>query len=91
MLGPSKVDGSGQVLLEWARRMFSAAKSFAPRATDAGGAFITVQDSSGGDFGLSGLSNGNAWVAGVPGLVKTVAQEWPRASSVKAIDLERGS
>ncbi len=30
-----------------------------------------------------------AWLSGLPALVKTASQEWPRAS-VKAIDLERG-
>ncbi len=87
VLGPREVSGADHVL-DSARRLFGAAKDFAPRAASEGGAFITVQD-SGGDFGLSGSSNGNAWFAGLPGLIKTIGQEWPQAA-VKAIDLERG-
>jgi len=49
--------------------------------------FITVQD-TGGDFGLSGCEPERAWLAGLPGLVKTAALEWPSLSA-KAIDLER--
>src|SRR5699024_6849603 len=48
--------------------------------------FVTVQD-TGGDFGLSGSPR--AWLGGLPGLVKTAAQEWPKAG-LRAIDLERG-
>jgi NAD(P)-dependent dehydrogenase (short-subunit alcohol dehydrogenase family) len=87
VLGPRHISGTDHVL-DSAHRLFGAAKDFAPRAANEGGAFITVQD-SGGDFGLSGASNGNAWFAGLPGLIKTMGQEWPQVS-VKAIDLERG-
>ncbi|MEM7416267.1 MAG: SDR family NAD(P)-dependent oxidoreductase [Gemmatimonadota bacterium] len=47
--------------------------------------FVTVQ-STGGDFGLGGDPAGGAWNAGVAGVVKTAAREWPGAS-VKAIDV----
>jgi malonyl CoA-acyl carrier protein transacylase len=68
---------------------FLAAKTISKQLTDAGGIFITVQD-TGGDFGLSGThSRRAAYAAGASGLVKTAAIEWPKAS-VKAIDLECG-
>jgi NAD(P)-dependent dehydrogenase (short-subunit alcohol dehydrogenase family) len=73
--------------LNSARQAFTAAQAFAATAAKQGGIFVTVQD-SGGDFGLSGSSNGNAWMAGAPGLIKTLAQEWPHAK-LRAIDLER--
>jgi NAD(P)-dependent dehydrogenase (short-subunit alcohol dehydrogenase family) len=85
------IEGSGRPgedkVLSAARQIFTAAQGFAATAAERGGIFVTVQD-SGGDFGLSGCCNGNAWMAGAPGLIKTLAQEWPRAD-VKAIDLER--
>jgi malonyl CoA-acyl carrier protein transacylase len=69
---------------------FLAAKSVAPRFSRSGGIFITVQD-TGGDFGLTGegLDADRAWLAGLPGLVKTAALEWPQAQ-LKALDLARG-
>ena len=43
----------------------------------------------GGDFGLSGHTDGRrVWSAGLAGLVKTAGCEWPKAA-VKVIDLER--
>ena len=66
------------------RQAFLAAKAVAPRFAEHGGLFITVQD-TGGDFGLYGSEH--AWVGGLSGLTKTVAQEWPKASC-KAIDVE---
>jgi acyl carrier protein len=68
------------------REAFLAAKSVAARFAEQGGVFVTVQD-TGGDFGLSGSAR--AWLAGLSGLVKTAAQEWPQAS-LRAIDIERG-
>jgi NAD(P)-dependent dehydrogenase (short-subunit alcohol dehydrogenase family) len=47
--------------------------------------FVTVQD-TGGNFGMSGCGV-RAWLAGLPGLVKTAVHEWPQVS-LKAIDLE---
>jgi acyl transferase domain-containing protein len=65
---------------------FRWARHLAPRTGD-GVVFATVQD-TGGDFGLSGGDALRAWLAGLPGLVKTAAQEWP-GSGLKAIDVER--
>ena len=68
------------------RAAFEAAKAVAAKLTTEPGVFVTVQD-TGGDFGLSGSER--AWLGGLPGLVKTAAQEWPHAGT-RAIDLERG-
>ena len=68
------------------REAFRAAKVVAGKLASTGGCFVTVQD-TGGDFGLSGTPR--AWLGGLPGLVKTGAQEWPKAG-LRAIDLERG-
>jgi len=68
------------------RQVFRAARTVAGAFTRRGGVFVTVYD-SGGDFGRSG--GDRAWLAGIAGIAKTAAQEWPRAS-VKAIDLAGG-
>ncbi|MDH3270910.1 MAG: SDR family NAD(P)-dependent oxidoreductase [Gemmatimonadota bacterium] len=47
--------------------------------------FVTVQ-STGGHFGLAGDPGDGAWTAGLAGIVKTAAREWPGAS-LKAIDV----
>ncbi|HEY5656194.1 MAG TPA: SDR family NAD(P)-dependent oxidoreductase, partial [Myxococcota bacterium] len=47
--------------------------------------FVTIQ-ASGGDFGLTGDPGDGAWTAGLAGVVKTAAREWPGAS-LKAIDV----
>ena len=52
-------------------------------AAGTGGVVVTVQD-TGGDFGLGGCEPLAAWAAGLPGLVKTAAQEWP-AAGVRAL------
>ena len=65
------------------RLVFRAARAVAGAFTRRGGVFVTVHD-SGGDFGRSG--GDRAWLAGIAGIAKTAAQEWPRAS-VKVIDL----
>jgi len=67
------------------REAFLAAKRVAAKAAE-GVVFVTVQD-TGGDFGLAGSTR--AWLGGLPGLVKTAAQEWPNAG-LRAIDVERG-
>ena len=66
---------------------FTAAKAVAATLTAAPGVFVTVQD-TGGDFGLGGAGE-RAWLGGLPGLVKSAAQEWPDVG-FRAIDLERG-
>lgn len=68
------------------KQAFFAAKAVADRYQRDGGIFVTVQR-SGGDFGLRGKSGMHAWTAGLTGLTKTMALEWPLAT-VKAIDLE---
>jgi malonyl CoA-acyl carrier protein transacylase len=70
------------------REAFHAARVVAPRFTESGGVFVTVQD-TGGDFGLSGKAGVRAFSGGLVALARTAALEWPKAS-VKAIDLERG-
>jgi hypothetical protein len=70
------------------REAFHAARATARLASEAGGVFVTVQD-TGGDFGLRGGDPTRAWLGGVSALARTAALEWPRAS-VKAIDCERG-
>ncbi|PWV99357.1 NAD(P)-dependent dehydrogenase (short-subunit alcohol dehydrogenase family) [Paenibacillus cellulosilyticus] len=70
------------------RRAFGAAKTVAARFARQGGVFVTVQD-TGGSFGLADSPGSlSVWTAGLTGLVKTAAREWPQAA-VKAIDLDR--
>lgn len=70
------------------RRAFEAAKTVAAKFARQGGVFVTVQD-TGGSFGLTNLASPRSvWTAGLTGLVKTAAREWPKAA-VKAIDLNR--
>ncbi len=64
---------------------FEAAKAVAPNVKD-GGLFVTVQD-TGGAFGTTDFDPVRAYVGGLPGLVKTAAQEWTEAS-LKAIDIQ---
>ena len=70
------------------REAFSLARTLAPSFTERGGLFVTVQD-TGGAFGTTPIAPDRAYLAGIPALVKTAAQEWPKAS-LKAIDLEIG-
>ena len=51
-----------------------------------GGVFVTVQR-TGGDFGLSGIGYPYVLTAGLTGLIKSAALEWPSAS-LKAIDID---
>ncbi len=80
--GDGAADAAGRAV----RRVFRAARTVAGAFTRRGGVFVTVHD-SGGDFGRSG--GDRAWLAGIAGIAKTAAQEWPRAS-VKTIDLAGG-
>ena len=85
MSGP---DAAQVVLLD----AFRAARAIGPRLgtepdAPTPGLFVTVQD-TGGDFGQGGAGD-RAWLAGLAGLAKTAAIEWP-AAGVKAIDLQRG-
>jgi acyl carrier protein/NADP-dependent 3-hydroxy acid dehydrogenase YdfG len=70
------------------RAAFDRARKLAARFAAKGGTYVTVQD-TGGDFGLTGRAGVRAWSAGLAGLAKTAAQEWPQAR-VRAIDIERG-
>jgi acyl transferase domain-containing protein len=74
-------------VLEVNRQAFHCARTLAQRLATAGGVLVTVQD-TGGDFGLSGRAGERAWLGGLPGLVKSAAQEWPHAR-LRAIDIER--
>ncbi|MEM9195036.1 MAG: SDR family oxidoreductase, partial [Myxococcota bacterium] len=68
------------------REAFLFAKALAPVLAD-GGFLVTVQD-TGGDFAISG--HPGAWLAGLPALAKTAAQEFPSAS-FRAVDIERAA
>ena len=68
------------------REAFVAAKAVAAKLTEAPGVFVTVQD-TGGDFAMSGAGT-RAWLGGLPGLVKSAAQEWANVG-FRAIDIER--
>jgi NAD(P)-dependent dehydrogenase (short-subunit alcohol dehydrogenase family) len=70
------------------REAFDIARQAAKRFEQEGGVFVTVQN-TGGDFGLSGNAGDRAWLAGISGLAKTAAREWPKAS-VKAMDIACG-
>jgi len=71
------------------RDVFLLATQVAAAFEKQGGLFITVQDTA-GDFGFSAKKPHRQWLGGLTGLVKTAAQEWPKAA-VRAIDLECGS
>ena len=64
---------------------FEAVQTLAKNIKDTG-VLVTVQN-SGGDFGLSKITEMQAWQAGFPALAKTMQQEFPNAS-VKAIDID---
>jgi hypothetical protein len=84
LAAPASVDEA----LEINRAAFRLARQLAPALTASGGLFVTAQ-STGGDFGLRGAEGLSPWTAGLSGLVKTAAQEWP-AATLRAIDMERG-
>ena len=67
-------------------RVFHYAKTVANRFSERGGIFITVQ-TTGGQFKFNQRNEYYAWTSGLAALVKTAAQEWPRAIC-HAIDLE---
>ena len=68
---------------------FEIAIAYAQKRRDSGGLFVTVQD-TGGHLGASAMSGGRAWIAGLAGLAKTAAREWPDVC-VRAIDVARGN
>src|SRR5262249_12920649 len=67
--------------------VFLQVKQIAPRFNANGGYLIVVED-TGGQFGFTECGANAVWAAGVSGLVKTAAQEWP-AARCKVIDLQR--
>jgi acyl transferase domain-containing protein/acyl carrier protein/NADP-dependent 3-hydroxy acid dehydrogenase YdfG len=69
------------------REGFLALKQASGALSTEGGLFVSVQD-TGGDFGLDGRAGRRAWLGGLPGLIKTAAEEWSRAT-LRAIDAER--
>jgi acyl transferase domain-containing protein len=69
------------------REAFALARRLAPRMQGRqAGLLVTVQDTGGRFAGDGGAAQ--AWLAGLPALIKTCALEWPQAA-LKAIDLER--
>ncbi|MEU8546170.1 SDR family NAD(P)-dependent oxidoreductase [Streptomyces roseoverticillatus] len=74
-------------MLDVQREVFTAARLLAPRFAEAGGVFVTVQD-TGGDFGAGGTHGERAWLGGPAALVRTLAAEWPKAV-LKAVDCAR--
>ncbi|MFD2331655.1 SDR family oxidoreductase [Cohnella sp. GCM10020058] len=87
-LGALKTINTDEEALAINRSAFEAAKTVAAKMAKQGGVFVTVQD-TGGSFGLAeSPAPRNVWTAGLTGLVKTAAREWPQAA-VKAFDLDR--
>ena len=78
-LGGLRAFASAQEALKVNYEAFEIARVLA-RGAEPPALFVTIQDSA-GDHG--------AWAAGIAGIAKTFAREWPRAA-VKAMDLERG-
>jgi acyl transferase domain-containing protein len=68
------------------REAFVAARSLAT-GSKAARLLVTVSD-LGGDFGIGAPNNLHAWSAGLTGLIRTAAIEWPD-TGVRAIDVER--
>ncbi|MFI1980185.1 SDR family NAD(P)-dependent oxidoreductase [Streptomyces wedmorensis] len=92
-LGGLRAVSSAEDAIAINREAFEAARTFARRpvsgsAPDAGGFFVTVQD-TGGDFGLSGADPVRPWLGGISALARTAALEWDSVA-VKAIDCRRG-
>ena len=87
-LGGLREPSSTEEAIAVNREAFANARTLAQQLNTEKGLFVTVQD-TGGAFGLGAIPEGRAWLAGLPALAKTAAQEWPHAS-VKAIDIERG-
>jgi NAD(P)-dependent dehydrogenase (short-subunit alcohol dehydrogenase family) len=80
-LAPSPGPGSA-LALHLAALADARAVARHPRAPER--LLVTVQSAAG--FGLAGDPGAAAWAAGLPGIVKTAAREWPGAA-VKAIDV----
>ncbi|MEU5426139.1 SDR family oxidoreductase [Streptomyces olivoreticuli] len=87
LLGGLAEDLTRDAMLDVQREAFIAARLVAPRFTEEGGVFVTVQD-TGGDFGVGGSHGERAWLGGLVALVRTLAGEWPKAV-LKAVDCAR--
>lgn len=59
-------------------RVFQHARIIANRFTQRGGIFIAAQATS-GNFSFHTSDSHATWASGISGLVKTAAQEWPKA------------
>ena len=66
-------------------RAIQAARMVAQHPESSERMFVTIQ-STGGDFALESDPGDRGWTAGLTGIVKTAAREWPGAS-LKAIDV----
>ena len=71
------------------KEAFIAAKTLAPRLSEEGGLFVTVQD-TGGSFALEPCPRHSPYLAGLAALVRTASQEWP-SSALKCVDISRAS
>jgi acyl transferase domain-containing protein len=71
------------------KEAFLAAKTLAPRLSEEGGLFVTVQD-TGGSFALEPCPRHSPYLAGLAALVRTASQEWP-SSALKCVDISRAS
>jgi acyl transferase domain-containing protein/NADP-dependent 3-hydroxy acid dehydrogenase YdfG len=78
-LGGLRAFASEQEALRVNHEAFEIARALA-RGAEAPALFVTIQDSAADHAG---------WAAGIAGIAKTFAREWPSAA-VKAMDLERG-
>jgi NAD(P)-dependent dehydrogenase (short-subunit alcohol dehydrogenase family) len=85
LAGLAKHRGGPEAALAVHTSAIQAARLVAQHPESSERMFVSVQ-STGGDFGLAGDPGDNAWTAGLAGVVKTAAREWPGAS-LKAIDV----
>jgi acyl transferase domain-containing protein/short-subunit dehydrogenase len=84
-LGGLRAVADADEAIEITRDAYAIARNLAPRLSQSTGLFVSVQD-TGGSFGMTPFEPERAFLAGLPALIKTAAQEWPQAS-LKAIDL----
>jgi NAD(P)-dependent dehydrogenase (short-subunit alcohol dehydrogenase family)/acyl carrier protein len=85
LAGLSDVEPGPEGALAVHTNAIQAARMVAAHPDSSERLFVTIQ-STGGDFGLLGDPGDGAWTAGLTGIVKTAAREWPGAS-LKAIDV----
>jgi len=85
LAGLGEVPAGPEGSIEVHAQAIQAARMVAQHPEPSERLFVTVQ-STGGHFGLDGDPGDGAWTAGLAGIVKTAAREWPGAS-LKAIDV----